>query len=307
MKMKILSLSAAAFSVALMFTACKKDNSTSTDYTSEVSTQSDDESRFSAESDAVSNAANAAMATEAYFNGRSLITVICDATLVADTVSNPRTLTITYNGTNCLGNRTRTGVVVLSIPAGTRWKNPGAAITMYIQNLKVTRLSDNKSMTINGSAIMTNVSGGLLINLPSLQSIIHTVTSAGVTVTFDNNMQRSWQISRQRVFTYNNGVVITETGTHTDGTTTGIAEWGFNRFGNPFTSSILEPIVVRQDCNFRIVSGKIQYSRPEITASATFGLDVTGIATTCPGTGSYYLKATWTGRNGNSLSVILPY
>jgi hypothetical protein len=306
MKMKILSLSAAAFSVALIFTACKKDNSTSTDYTSEVSTQSDDESRFSSESDAVANDANAAMATEAYFNARTSLNVICDATIVADTVSNPRTLTITYNGTNCLGNRTRTGVVVLSIPAGIRWKNAGAAITMDIQNLKITRLSDSKSITINGSAVMTNVSGGLLINLPYLQSIIHTVTSAGVTVTFDNNTQRSWQISRKRVFTYNNGVVITETGTHTDGTNTGIAEWGTNRFGNAFTSTILEPIVVRQDCSFRIVSGKIQYARPEITASATFGLDAAGNATSCP-TGTYYLKATWTGPKGNSLSLILPY
>ena len=154
---------------------------------------------------------------------------------------------------------------------------------------------------------MTNVSGGRMVNLPNLQSITHTITSAGITVTFDNNSARSWQIARKRVFTYSNGVVITETGTHTDGANTGIAEWGFNRFGNAFTSSILEPIVVRQDCSFRIVSGKVQYTRPEITASATFGLDVTGTATTCPGTGSYYLKASWTGHNGNTLSVILPY
>ena len=307
MKMKILSLSAAAFSVALIFSACKKDNSTSTDYTAEVAASSDDQSRVSTESDAVANDANVAMASDTYFNGRTSQTVICDATLVSDTVSNPRTLTITYNGTNCLGNRTRTGVVVLSIPAGMHWKNAGAAITMTIQNLKVTRVIDNKSITINGSVVMTNASGGLMINLPTLQSITHTITSAGITVTFDNNSTRSWQISRKRVFTYSNGVVITETGTHTDGTNTTIAEWGTNRFGNAFTSSILEPIVIRQDCNFRIVSGKVQYSRPEITASATFGLDVSGNTTTCPGTGSYYLKATWTGHNGNTLSVILPY
>ena len=306
MKMKILSLSVAAFSLALIFTACKKDNKT-TDYTSEVSAQSDDDSRFSTESDAVSNDANTAMSSEAYFNGRSTLIGICDAAVVADTVSNPRTLTITYNGTNCLGNRTRTGVVVLSIPAGTRWKNAGAAITMSFQNLKITRLSDNKSITINGNAVMTNVSGGIMINLPQLQTITHTVTSSGITVTFDNNTQRNWQVSRNRVFAWvNNGIVITETGTHTEGTNTRIAEWGTNRFGNAFTSSILEPIVIRSDCNFRIVSGKVEHARPEITASVTFGLDVTGNATSCP-TGTYYLKAIWTGPNGNSLSIILPY
>lgn len=308
MKAKILFLPVAAFSLALLFTACKKESSTA-DFTKELSAQSEDQARFSSETDAVANDADAALETTPYFTGRvdQTQSIICDATIVVDTLSNPRTITITYNGTNCLGTRTRTGVVILSTPAGVHWRNAGAALTITYQNLKITRISDNKSITINGSHIITNVRGGLLINLPVLGTITHTITSSGMSVTFDDGSQRVWQVARQRVFTYSNGVVITTTGTHTEGNNTNIAEWGTNRFGHAFTSATLEPLVVRQDCSFRLVSGKIKHTAPAVTATATFGLDVNGNPTSCPGTGTYYLKIVWTGAGGNTHFVILPY
>ncbi|MBK5272565.1 MAG: hypothetical protein JJE22_16300, partial [Bacteroidia bacterium] len=175
------------------------------------------------------------------------------------------------------------------------------------QNLKITRVSDNKSMTINGVHNITNVSGGLLINLPTLGTITHAITSNGISVKFDDGSERTWQVARQRVFSYNNGVIITTTGTHTEGNETHISEWGTNRLGHAFTSSVLEPLVVRQDCNFRLVSGKIKHTAPPITATATFGLDANGAPTSCPGSGHYYFKIEWTGLNGNSHSAILPY
>lgn len=111
--------------------------------------------------------------------------LICDATVAADMLSNPRTITITYNGTNCIGNRTRTGIVILSMNANARWKNPGAVINVSLQNLKITRLSDNKSITLNGTQTYTNVSGGLLINLPTLGTITHTITSSNLLIGID--------------------------------------------------------------------------------------------------------------------------
>ncbi|HRF19588.1 MAG TPA: hypothetical protein PK977_15540, partial [Chitinophagaceae bacterium] len=74
--------------------------------------------------------------------------------------------------------------------------------------------------------------------MPVLNTITHTITSSNMSVTFDDNTQRTWQVARQRVFTYNNGVVITVTGMHAANGITGIAEWGTNRFGNFFTTSI---------------------------------------------------------------------
>jgi hypothetical protein len=309
MKLRFLSLFATIFSLSFLFTSCQKDSTPANDYTTETSAHSDDQSRFSNEVDAVANDADVTLETTPGFYGRGeqVQSLICDATIVVDTLSNPRTITITYNGTNCLGNRTRTGVVVLSMAQGVRWKNAGAVLNVSFQNLKITRLSDNKSITINGTQTYTNVSGGLLINLPASGTITHTITSNNMSVTFDNAAQRNWQVARQRVFTYNNGIVISTTGTHTEGGVSGIAEWGTNRFGNAFTTVITQPIIHRQDCSFRLVSGKVAHATNLFNANVTFGLDASGVPTSCPGAGTYYMKIEWTGPGGVPRSVILPY
>ncbi|HEY0355689.1 MAG TPA: hypothetical protein VGC29_05770, partial [Flavisolibacter sp.] len=127
-----------------------------------------------------------------------------------------------------------------------------------------------------------------------------------ISITFDDNSQRTWNVARKRVFTYNNGVVLTITGTHTEGNNTQIAEWGTNRFGHAFTTSITQPLVFRQDCLLRLTSGQVKHEG-FATATVTFGLDASGNATTCPGSGHYYLKINWTGPNGNSQELIKPY
>ena len=309
MKAKILLSAAIIFSFSLIFTACQKNAANDTDYSNESSVHSDDQSRFSGEVDAVSDDADATLDATPGFTGRGdqVQTLICNATVVVDTVSNPRTITITYNGNNCQNTRSRTGVVVISMAQGVRWRNAGAVVNVNIQNLRITRLSDNKSITINGTHTYTNVSGGLLINLATLGTITHTLTSSNMSVTFDNNTQRTWQVAKRRVFTYNNGIVITGTGMHSEGAVTGIAEWGTNRFGHSFTTAITQPLVVRQDCNFRLTSGLVTHVTQAFNATVTFGLDSAGNPTSCPGTGSYYMKIVWTGPSGNPHTIIWPY
>jgi hypothetical protein len=233
--------------------------------------------------------------------------LICDASVTIDTSASPRTITITYNGGNCNLTRTRTGVVVVSVPAGEKWTDKGATVTVSIQNLKITRLIDGKSITINGTHTYTNVSGGSLADLPNLGSITHTVTSDDMTITFDNGAKRSWHLSRQRVYTYENGWVVTESGLHTDGSTAGITEWGDNRFGNSFETVFSTPVVVKQSCSFRLTGGVIEVTRPAGTISLSLGLDASGNPTDCPGVGFYYFKLTWTGSGGKTYTFILPY
>ena len=311
MKTRILSFAIPAIALSVLFTACKKEasNITTTDFTEETSTHSDDQSRFSGEIDAVANDANVMMESTAGFTGRigDLNGLICDAEIVVDTTANPRTITITYNGSNCLGNRTRTGKIIISMAQGVRWSQAGASINVTYQNYKVTRTRDNKSITVNGTHTLTNVSGGLLINLPVLNTITHSITSSDMSVTFDNGSQRTWQVARQRVFTFSNGVNITISGTHSEGGVTGIAEWGLNRFGRPFTTVIAEPVVLKSDCAFRAGAGKVVHTTASYNAAVTFGLDATGAATSCPGTGNYYMKIVWTGPAGNSHTALLPY
>lgn len=309
MKKHILILSLITISLAVSFTACQKDKETTgANAETEAKTHSDDDTRFANEVDAVAGDANLMLESTGGFanRGDQVQSLICDATVVVDTMSNPRTITITYLGTNCLGNRTRTGVVILSMPQNIRWKDAGATITVTYQNLKITRVSDNKSITINGTKTITNQTGGLLFTLPSVNNITHLINSSGMSVTFDNGAQRSWQVARKHVFTYNNGVVLSISGNHTENGVTNIAEWGTNRFGGAFTSSTLSPVVIRQDCNFRITGGEVKHTTPNITAISTFGLDATGNPTTCPA-GVYYLRLVWTSPGGNSHTIILPY
>lgn len=310
MKSTLLSFVLTVLAVSLVFSSCKKERGSSEDFTTETSTHSDDQSRFSAEVDAVANDANLLLESSASFSGRpgDLNGLICDASVVIDTAGNARTITITYDGTNCLGNRTRTGTIVISMAQTTRWRNAGASISVTYQNFKVTRTRDNKSITVNGTQTFTNVSGGLLIELPVRGSITHTITSSNMSVTFDDGSQRTWQVARQRVFSLSGAVVsITISGMHTEGGVTGIAEWGTNRFGRGFTTVIAEPVVLKSDCSFRAGSGKVTHSTAAYSATTTLGLDSTGTATTCPGTGNYYMKISWTGPGGNTRTVILPY
>lgn len=299
-----------ACSFVLSFAACKKDK-TEEDLTSnEMAVHADDQSRISAELDAVVNDANLIIEQNSTFSGRfeSVNGIICDANVTVNTASDPMTITVAYDGTNCLGNRTRTGTVILSMAQGTQWKNAGAAITVTFQDFKITRTSDNKSITLNGSQIYTNLSGGLVLSLANPQSTItHSITSNGLVVTFDDGSERTWKVAKQRVFSYNGGLVISTTGTHSENNITGIAEWGTNRFGKTFTTSITDPLILKEDCNFRLAGGAVKHTTPNASATVTFGLNITGAPTGCPGSGKYYYKVVLTGPNGNSIGLILPY
>ena len=207
MKKNINVMLAAVIGLSVCFTSCKKidkeENNT------ELSTHADDQARVAAETDAVANDADIATENFAQFSGRSTsadagtTSFICDASTVLDSTDTERRITITYNGTNCSGTRTRTGVVVLTIPRSIHWRDAGAVLTVSIQNLKITRLIDNKSITINGIHTITNTSGGRLTELYTLGHIEHDIASPGMSITFDNGSQRTWQVSKHRVFNHN--------------------------------------------------------------------------------------------------------
>jgi hypothetical protein len=313
--------------------SCKKDTSaTSGTSSSDISTSADDQQQVSNESEIINNDANTALNGQSDFSGSlssnasisgntvvndvkgtngvsDLINVhqlICDATITYDTANGQRTVTIVYDGTNCWGNRTRNGTITISMPVGQRWKNAGAVATVNITDLKITRIRDSKTIVLNGSATYTNVSGGLLKDLATLQTITHTV-KGNLVIDFKNGAQKTWNVSKQRVFTYDNGIVLTTTGTYSDGTHSDIAEWGTDRFGNPFSSEITQPKVIRQDCDFRLVSGQNTVTIDKGTAVITYGLDANGDPTGCPGTGTYYFKLVFTGANGKVYTIIWPY
>lgn len=306
MKQNMHFLQLFSFALLLSFTACKKDNHSVTEKDDpEISVHADDEAFFTSETDAVFSDANLALDAGSA-SPRHQDNIICDASIAVDLLNNPQTITISFNGGECLGSRTREGLIVLSAPTGTQWKNAGASFKIEYKDFKVTRKRDKKSITINGEQTFTNVSGGLLVQLSSLESIIHTVSSTGLNVAFNSGAKRSWQIAQKRIFTYDNGAVVSVSGTHTENDDSQVAIWGTNRFGTSFTSSITDPLVIRQDCSFRLTGGEIKHKVGSATATATFGLDAAGKPVSCP-SGNYYYKLVWAGPNGNSVTAMVAY
>ncbi|HLY69305.1 MAG TPA: hypothetical protein VKR53_06220 [Puia sp.] len=329
--MKTMNLFRAVVVIACLglFFACSKSNnsgSSTATTESDLQTQSDDQTMASNEDDAMNNDADAALSSNASIAGSSVnspsvnnriatmgvngvdsANVICDATITFDTTSTTRTVTITYNGSNCWGNRIRTGSISLTVPTGVHWGDVGATVTIAVDNLKITRVRDNKSITFNGTKTITNVTGGLLKDLANLAQVTHTIT-ASLTITYNNGKTADWNVSKQRVFTYSDGVEITTTGTHSDGTNTNVAEWGDNRFGVSYESLITVPKVIDQSCDFRLTSGANEILNSKgATATITYGLDSTGAPTTCPGSGYYYAKLVYVTPAGKTFTYIFPY
>jgi hypothetical protein len=310
MKLKIVSIFSLIFFSFILLNACKKgDDAPKQTESEEISDAVSDESQVTSEMDAIAIDAGTAIEYEASFSGGNSVVdqIICDATIQYNTESDPMTITITYNGSNCGGGRSRTGSIVLSMAKETKWKNAGASFTVTFNDLKIAKTGTDKSITITGTHTITNVSGGLLINLANEGPITHTITSENMKVSFNNGTARTWNVAKQRVYTYNNGAVLSITGMHENGDEHHIAEWGTNRAGVNFTTSTVEPVVVKQSCNFRVTGGSVKHSTNAYSAIATFGLNAGGEIIDCPGTGSYFYKLEWTGKNGGSLSLILPY
>jgi hypothetical protein len=328
---KLLFCLAIAVTIGGVMVACKKNNSTGSSSTADntspaqVQTQTDDQVQFDNEMDQAANDVNTAMNSDASVTGSTtanldggtitdgggvgrivLNGLICDATVTIDTSNGLRQITITYNGSNCWGNRIRTGTVVISIPVGVRWRDTGAVVTVSFQDLKIVRVRDQKTITLNGTWVYTNVTGGLLKNLATLGTITHTITADSVSIEFADSATRIWSVSKQRVFTYNDGVEISTTGTHSDGTNDDVSVWGTNRFGNSFETLIVQPMTIEQSCDYRLTSGETETIRPAVTTTVTYGLDSNGNPTSCPGNGFYYYKVVWT-KDGKTYTFIGPY
>lgn len=310
MQLNFRLLSIATLTVFTTFIACKKDSSSQQqdqDSATQLTSHTSDQARVSSELDEASTDMNAVLEANTSITGRLENTLDCGATVTVDANNAVRTATITYSGDNCDQTKTRSGSIVVSIPAGVYWKDAGAAVTVTFNNFKVIRKADNKSITFSGTYTLTNVSGGLVKSLPNSQPIVHTLTSSNLAITFDDGTQRTWQVARRREYTYSGGLVISIRGTHTEGSQTNIAEWGTDRFGTAFATAITEPLVIKQDCNFRITSGQVKHIRTVISATVTFGLNADGVATSCPGTGHYFYKLVITGPNGIPYTLVLPY
>ena len=312
MQKNVLLTAATIFMMAISIVSCKKTalNDESTENV-KIAAAADKQSRFSKELTSFANDANILLQSRTSIHGKieNEMGGLCNVTASVDSSGSSYITTLNYNGLNCAGTGNFTGLVVLTILKTVNWRDAGATMACNFQNLKIVRVTYNKSININGLVNVTNESGGKIADLPTRGNITNTITGSNIKVTFDDNTYLTVQEATQRNYTLNNGVVvITTTGTHTEGTVSGVSEWGADNTGAKFVTAYTKPLVMKQDCDYRIGNGEATTTKPDGKSVITFGLDATGAPTACPGTtGIYYFKTDWIGNNGDTSTALAAY
>ncbi len=302
------ALSLIGFSTVL--TSCKKRR----EFKKESGQVSEDTKNIQAGIDDCVADANTAVSNNKTINGRvlqiaAIQTNVCGAS-VDTTQKSQGILTVTYDGTTVCDGRKKAGTVKITLVDfvnGKRWVDAGAVLQLDYTNFKVTRTSDNKSITFNGTNTITNVNGGNLVTLYLAwqTSLIRKVEGANLTAKFDDNTQATFNLSRKYTFTFSGNVLLCSG--EGEGTSNGISSlenWGTTRDGDSFTSQVVNPVKWNSNCGWpKPLEGKldIKVAAKDFDLITTFGVDASGnaVASGCP----WGLKVEWTYNNhtGNKL------
>lgn len=270
MKTNLLKISMMLLAVfALSLTSCKKDKDTDPADPSSLQQLSRDEEFVEAATDETMNDVEMVMSQG---DLKSTTMLPCNATVDSVVVANDTmVIYITYNGNNCNNTRFRTGQVEIRKRVGTHWFMPGAAVIVKHINFAITRIATNKTIVLNGVKIHRNVTGGVIWQLGNgIESIVHR-TRGHVTVTFEDSTFKTWNIARQRTYTGvpPQNLVITTDGFGEAGNLNNLTVWGLNRQGERFYTQIIQPVVVRQFCDWDPVAGIKKHAIPDDSKSAT--------------------------------------
>ena len=210
-------------------------------------------------------------------NQRSIDWLPCNATIdSANVVNDTVTYYITYHGLNCEETLYRTGQVRVHRHVNENWMMQGATVIIEIINFNVIHVQTQYSITINGTQTHTNVTGGLLVQLGFvLTEVIHKTTGF-MTIQFDDNTNRTWNIARRMLYTGTLGdFTVAMDGFGLVGSYSNVVTWGVSRSGDQFYISTPQSVVITQACNWNPVSGIETIDIPSSTTGATltFGYD----------------------------------
>ena len=261
----------------LSLAGCKKDKNTET-YPAPVSLQQlsdDDESMESAMNESMNDVNN-------FLSGGNLKSterrIPCNASVDSTAIVNDTiNIFIDYHGLNCNGTRYRTGKVEIKRQVGTHWFQQGATVMVKHIDFTITKVSNQKSITLNGIKVHQNVSGGVIWQLGNGTSAIVHRTWGQVSVTFNNGSTRIWNIARQKTYTGTSpdSLVLTIDGFGSADGYDNLLAWGISRDGESFYTQIIQPVVHRQVCDWDPSSGIKKHVAPADSKSATltFGYD----------------------------------
>lgn len=311
-KILILGLS---MGIALFVQSCrpKSDPDPTTSSSTPQSSQTSDQSRVSDATSHASDEANNAVSNESSLSGNRIDeTLALPCNVVITTVAGDAfSRLLTFNGVSCDGRYNRTGTAkVTLIPAtsGAKWKDYGSKLSITLNNLKVTQISDGEYVILNGTQLVTNVSTSNWAGLLAGQPVKHKV-KGDYEVTFSDNSKRTWQEARLRSLQYFLSSLSFKYTLEGDTILAGVtgnekvSDWGKNRNNDDFKTTIITPITV-ENCTskYKFTAGKAKHYIPQGTLTVLFSSNSAGSEVNgCGGTG-YFMS--WLGTSTTSSGQI---
>jgi hypothetical protein len=315
MKKIIVSVLGITTILAFTLSSCKKSSDVAPVYEYEI-TQAADQSAFSDASNEILSSISDGLNQTSASRLASLQDIIDVANADVHLSTNKDTLTIDFHGDNATGTLTRTGKIYVYLQDHSkRWYDQNAKWFIALGNsfsnvatgtgLVITRKSDNKTIKLTGSKTITNLTGG---NITSSDSVSHQIEGQ-LNLLFDGEVTyRSWTVSRIRnVVKDNSYYKITVTGFGTNNGYSKVAEYGINRFGGVFTTTIEKPLIIRFcTSRYKLTDGQVAHHRMGKDFTVTYGIDINGAAVTSPCDASA-IKINYYNANNMLVEVIKSY
>lgn len=247
----------------LIFTSCvKKTGHTLVEIRDDTADQSiiaSDELEVNSEFDRVVNealkASSISSTTNGKITGNILYTTISGAAIDTSKIDSG-IVAITYYGKTDNNTKGRTGKVEIRHGlAGGKvipWKTKGASATIKFLQYEIITLATNKSVWLDGTCNITNISGGTLKNIGDTvlvpgDSLVDKI-SAKLNYTHNDNttviQTWIWHFNQHRVFKLNDTIVTAAiTGDTLINNINGVATWGTTRSGQQFYTGITSPVI----------------------------------------------------------------
>lgn len=318
MKNSIKSVVLVCLLISIAFVSCKKDNNDQ-QLDDNFRTFNDDSQYLKGETDQADSDINNALGDIPAFGNRSteagsvLSSPLCGATIDSSQIAQ-KIIFFNFDGvTPCFSpSRTRAGQIKVELTSGNLWSDVNAVLTLTYINFQVTRLYDNKSITINGVKTLKNINGNNWLGfLAGTATLRYQARAFNLNVLFDNGATAIWNIARTTEWDYTPTgptsplITFTAVGDTTLNGFNYVDSWGINRFGSAFTTYYTAPLVANTYCGlWRPNSGNLIHEVNSSTFQLELGVDQSGSPT--PYVCAYGYKVTWT-VNGNTYIRILTY
>jgi hypothetical protein len=286
-KTLLLALSAAVIATSLTFTSCKKKE----DKVDETGQTSTDSRQAISENDLSIQDINTTIKDIPLMNGRqkpaSAKTTTLSCGLSVDTLGiHTGTVKLNYDGITVCNNRKRSGSIKLTIigySSTHHWKDAGCVMKVDYLNYRVTRASDGEYIELNGTQMLTNISGGTWWELytftqPNLAS---SVTGTNLSVNFNGAGTATYNINRKFTYTLSSTYILSCTGEGigSSGSLNNLENYGTTRDGDAFTSEVSTPIVWNSTCgSWAPLAGKLSIKVPSkgLLLDCLFGVNSSG-------------------------------